>query len=956
MTRGNRSTRVPHGRPGALVAFALAVTVLVPLVEAAHRINTNVDPRVTDGAATLMPSDLSRAEPLRISGLRPNQVDSAYAADGNSEFLECEARLYYTLNGAAPTADSSFAILTCQETPQGPAEIHNYRGVLLPGALKGGPANPLVTFFIRVDLVNPNQEFFDDTNGGKFYKYRLDRSRAQILNPRPAPVPGSSVPDGVTSSGRPPLSFVVQDEPLEAPFDWASLALLVDGADRTSLFDCAPSGTNARSCAFNYTRAGGTFAWSEKSHTVAFSGHDATGNEPDAVNGTFTFRVDRTPPTVGSIGAVPFAGIPASGGKAALVGVGQNVTVRVTVKDPQLDENGTTNVVAQLFNATLGIQSGTTALRFNPLSGEWSSNDVRIPTDWPTGRYGVTARVQASDLAGNTGVGTTNGPAFEVDGSPPNIVEGAPPRYWRGIGHRVNATVTDVGSGLNASRVFLYFSNLTGAFRQNVTGVPRVDGFYQARMTNTSAPNFTYVIPAALHDTTIAYFVLAEDYAGGTANSPARIFTVDTAPPFLNEVDPQPFRGPPPFSFRLEARDNDSGVNASSVRLYASSGAPYVAVNMTYDNITGLFTGSVDVPVLHEDEVRYYFESLDLAGNLRSLGSRDAPRTVVVDLEPPRFVLSAPSNATGPEFEIEWNATDALSGVDTFTIQARVRGSDATTPWVTIANRTRATNLTVCAEGGKEYEFRGFATDRAGNTGGLTEGPSAVTRLDPPGCPESIRVSAAVPNAQPLLDARFSDNLTVRWTASAERTLTPAHELRIDVLFSPDDGRTFVLLGSDLPNTGLWVRPLDLPSCASCLVKVRARSLSGFSAQAIATAFELRSGSPTADIDHNGMPDEWELRYSGALGRFDPDADLDGDGLTNLEESRAQTDPEAADTDGDGASDLAEARAGTDPRNPTSKPSRVDQRTEQFTAWYMVVPGLTLLAGIVYFLGLARRW
>lgn len=69
-------------------------------------------------------------------------------------------------------------------------------------------------------------------------------------------------------------------------------------------------------------------------------------------------------------------------------------------------------------------------------------------------------------------------------------------------------------------------------------------------------------------------------------------------------------------------------------------------------------------------------------------------------------------------------------------------------------------------------------------------------------------------------------------------------------------------------------------------------------------AWFVALGHPAADADESGIPDCWE-KWTHTRG-FASDADPDGDGLTNLEEFEAQTDPIRADTDGDGIDDATE--------------------------------------------------
>jgi subtilisin family serine protease len=96
------------------------------------------------------------------------------------------------------------------------------------------------------------------------------------------------------------------------------------------------------------------------------------------------------------------------------------------------------------------------------------------------------------------------------------------------------------------------------------------------------------------------------------------------------------------------------------------------------------------------------------------------------------------------------------------------------------------------------------------------------------------------------------------------------------------------------------------------------------------------------DIDGDGMPAGWEIAFFGNLQR-DGSGDSDADGLTDLMEYQAGTDPLNPDSDGDGVWDGEEMQAGTDPLDPGSKP--------------VPVPGMEaegLLAAVLILSALAR--
>ena len=75
--------------------------------------------------------------------------------------------------------------------------------------------------------------------------------------------------------------------------------------------------------------------------------------------------------------------------------------------------------------------------------------------------------------------------------------------------------------------------------------------------------------------------------------------------------------------------------------------------------------------------------------------------------------------------------------------------------------------------------------------------------------------------------------------------------------------------------------------------------------------------------DGDALPDEWEFERFGGLDR-DGTGDADGDGLADLAEFRAGTDPLSPDTDGDGLPDAWEVAKGLAPTDASDADSDPD--------------------------------
>ncbi|MBP5227429.1 MAG: hypothetical protein J6336_08590, partial [Kiritimatiellae bacterium] len=241
--------------------------------------------------------------------------------------------------------------------------------------------------------------------------------------------------------------------------------------------------------------------------------------------------------------------------------------------------------------------------------------------------------------------------------------------------------------------------------------------------------------------------------------------------------------------------------------------------------------------------------------------------------------------------------------LDSYRATGYRRSSDTTTSYSSISG-------TLTASKGVEYLYL------AG------QGCPSVAAVKSDGTVVEILATNTLKWAATFTDVRLTDALDVSWT--------PGAVVLIDASGHPAAVRGEVMFPTVVPSL-MWRRIALDPSDADRGVALVTTGTDPFNPDSDGDGYpdgwELSHGfdpldyvSALTDSDGDGMPNEWAMYH----GLSQASADADGDGLSNVEEFQKGTDPNNPDSDGDGMPDGWEVRQGLNPLNGDGSETEAD--------------------------------
>jgi hypothetical protein len=149
---------------------------------------------------------------------------------------------------------------------------------------------------------------------------------------------------------------------------------------------------------------------------------------------------------------------------------------------------------------------------------------------------------------------------------------------------------------------------------------------------------------------------------------------------------------------------------------------------------------------------------------------------------------------------------------------------------------------------------------------------------------------------QPTVNYISTDSAVIQWTNSLSAFGQVSYGRSIDELLDKEANID--------AETNHQVNLAKLDPATIYYAQVAAFNLMGEAVSSEIVSFVTSAISDSADSDADGLPDVWEIEFGlDPQNANDAFADLDNDGLTNLEEYAALSDPNNADSDNDGMPD-----------------------------------------------------
>ena len=301
----------------------------------------------------------------------------------------------------------------------------------------------------------------------------------------------------------------------------------------------------------------------------------------------------------------------------------------------------------------------------------------------------------------------------------------------------------------------------------------------------------------------------------------------------------------------------------------------------------------------------------------------------VADTEPPVETQASEINGYGNIATVKIT-TDEFSSVQ---VQYRQQGTTSWSQMGTVEARTEHVVLLTGLVASADYELQYQLADFSGNVASS----NLMAFNSGAGSVESPQF-----NTQPFISEVTQDSAVISWT-----NVDYAHA---QVNFGVDSDQ----LDDKESNAQIELSPVvalvKLEPANIYYARVTLFNVAGDTVDSQLVSFITSAANDTVDSDNDGMTDAWEVLHGlNAQDATDAGFDDDNDGLTNLEEFNAQTDPSNPDSDNDGMPDGWEVDHNLDPNdasdaNEDADGDGVSNLDEYLNATDKISPVITLNA------------